>query len=60
MASASEWVRQTIARAQESPIENEALLKSLEKHVGQGDRMLERVDDVLNYIDGELACCRFG
>ncbi len=54
MATAHEWVQQTVARVQQSPMERDALLKSLEKQVGQGDRMLARVDDVLNYIDGEL------
>jgi hypothetical protein len=54
MASASEWVRQTVEKAQHAPLERDVILKNLEKHAGQGDRLLARVDDVLNYIDGEL------
>ena len=54
MASAAEWVRQTVASSQDKPMTTEAVLKSLERHVGQGDRARERVHSVLEYIDGEL------
>jgi hypothetical protein len=54
MASAAEWVRQTVASSQNEPMTTEAVLKSLERHVGQGDRARERVQAILEYIDGEL------
>ena len=54
MASAGEWVRLIVSQAQQAPMDREAILKSLEKHVGQGERLLIRVEEVLHYIDGEL------
>ena len=50
MASAAEWVRQTVASSQDQPMTTEAVLKSLERHVGQGDRARERVQAILEYI----------
>jgi hypothetical protein len=54
MASPSEWVRQILANSQSQPMTTEAVLKSLEKHIGQGEKALSRIQDVLAYIDGEL------
>ncbi len=54
MASAAEWVRQTVASSQNQPMTTEVVLKSLERHVGQGDRARGRAQAVLEYIDGEL------
>ena len=54
MASAAEWVRQIIASSQDKPMTTEAVLKSLERHVGQGDRARERVQAILESLDGEL------
>ena len=54
MASASIWVQQIVAKSQEEPMATEAVLKSLEKHVGQGEQMLVRVQGILEYIDGQL------
>jgi hypothetical protein len=54
MASAAEWVRQTVASSQSQPMTTESVLKSLERHVGQGDRARDRAQAVLEYIDGEL------
>ncbi len=54
MASAAEWVRQIVASSQDKPMTTEAVLKNLERHVGQGDRARDRVQAVLEYIDGEL------
>lgn len=63
MASAGEWVRQIVARSQEQPMTAEEVLKSLERYVAQGgqsDRTLRRVQEVLEYIDGELVERRGG
>jgi hypothetical protein len=38
----------------------DAVLKSLERHVGQGEKALDRVKAVLDYIDGELVERRGG
>jgi hypothetical protein len=54
MASASEWVRQIVASSQEKAMTSEAVLKSLERHIGQGEKAIERVQAILEYIDGEL------
>ncbi len=54
MATASEWVRQMLATAQTEPMGTEVVWKSLERHVGQGEKSLRRVQDVLDYIDREL------
>jgi hypothetical protein len=54
MANAAEWVRQTVAASQEEPMTTEALYKSLERHIGQGERALDRLRDVLEHIDQEL------
>lgn len=60
MASAAEWVRQIVANSQAKPMATETVLKSLERHIGQGERALERVQAVLEYIDGELVERRGG
>ncbi len=54
MASSGEWVRQIVAKSQEEAMTTEAVLKSLERYVGQGEKTLGRVQAVLDYIDGEL------
>lgn len=54
MANAAEWVRQIVATSQIEPMTTEAVLKSLERHVGQGEKMLPRIQAVLDHIDGEL------
>jgi hypothetical protein len=54
MANAGEWVRQTVASAQAEPLPTEAVWKSLERHIGQGDKALARARDVLDYIDQQL------
>ena len=54
MASSSEWVRQIVAQSREESMSTEAVLKSLERHVGQGDKVLARTQAVLDYIDNEL------
>lgn len=54
MSSASEWVRQIVASAQTEPLPTEAVWKSLERHIGQSDRALTRIREVLDHIDGEL------
>lgn len=60
MAGAGEWVRQIVSRSQEQPMATEEVLKSLERHVGHGDRALARVQQVLEYIDSELVERRGG
>jgi len=54
MASAGEWVRQIVASSQDQPMTTEAVLKSLERYAGQGEKMLVRVRAVLDHIDQEL------
>lgn len=54
MASAGEWVRLTVASAQAEPIPTEVVWKSLERHVGQGEKALVRTREVLDYIDSQL------
>jgi len=54
MFTASEWVRQIVAKSQDEPMSTEAVLKSLEKHVGQGEKSLARVQAILEYIDSQL------
>lgn len=53
-ASARAWVSQIVERSQREPMETEAVLKSLERNIGQGPHMLEEVRSILHYIDGEL------
>ena len=60
MTIASEWVRQIVTRSQERPMTTEEVWKSLERHVGQGDRALARLQQVLEYIDSELVERRGG
>jgi len=60
MATAKEWVRQTLEKSQASPLATEDVLKSLERFIGQGDRALEKARTVLEYIDGELVDRRGG
>ena len=54
MASAGEWVRQTVAKCHAEPMTTEAVLKSLEKYVGHGERALGRTQEVLDYLDRQL------
>ena len=54
MATASEWVRQIVAASQQEPMTTEAVLKNLERHVGQGEKAISRLQDVLHYIDQQL------
>jgi len=67
MTRAQEWISQTVAACLAKPMTTEAILKSLEKHVGdksigQGDgpgnvhsdRALARVQAVLEAIDQEM------
>ena len=60
MARTSEWVRQTIAASAAQPMSTEAVFKSLERHVGQGDRALVRAREVLGYLDAQLIECNHG
>lgn len=54
MASASEWVRSIVSRSQEEPMTTEDVLKSLEMFAGQGEKLMPRVQAVLDFIDNEL------
>jgi hypothetical protein len=45
--------RQIVAGSQEAAIATEAVLKSLERHVGQDGKGLGRIQTVLDYIDRE-------
>ena len=54
MASASEWVRQTVAKCMEEEMTTEAVLKSLERHIGQGEQMMMRIQSVVEHIDSEM------
>lgn len=49
-----------MAQSYEEPLPTEIVLKSLERHVGQGEKILARVQDILNYIDNELVERRGG
>jgi hypothetical protein len=60
VATASEWVRQIVLKAQAQHLTTEEVWKSLEKHVGQNEKTLSRVQDVLDYIDRELVERRGG
>ncbi len=60
MLSPREWVNQIVANSQQEPMTTEAVLKNLERNIGQGEKTLERVQAVLNYIDGELIDRRGG
>lgn len=60
MASTSAWVQQIVAKCQEEPMGTEKVLLSLEKHVGQGEKALGKVQEVLEYIDRELVERRGG
>jgi len=67
MTRAQDWIRQTAAQCLAEPMTTEAILKSLERHVGdrsvgQGDgpgglvsdRVLARVQGVLAELDQEM------
>ncbi len=54
MFSAREWVRQTVVKCQGEPMATEAILKSLEKALGQGEKTLERVQSIVKHLDNEL------
>lgn len=54
MASASEWVRQTVAKCMEDQMTTEAVLKSLERHIGPGEQALARVQGIVDHIDEEM------
>ncbi len=60
MASTSAWVQQIVAKCQEGPMGTEKVLFSLEKHVGQGEKSLGKIQEVLEYIDRELVERRGG
>ena len=60
MASAGEWVRQVVEKSQEAPMNTDEVLKSLERHAGQGQKALTRVQEVSEYIDRELVERRGG
>lgn len=60
MGSAGDWVRQIVTRSQERPMTTDEVLKSLERHAGNGDRALARVQAVLEFIDAELVERRGG
>lgn len=60
MATAKDWVRQTLEKSQASPMATEDVLRNLERFIGQGDRALEKARAVLEYIDGELVERRGG
>jgi len=54
MLGPREWVSQIVEKSQQEAMTTEAVLKSLERNVGQGEKAIERVCSILNYIDGEL------
>lgn len=54
MLGPREWVNHIVASSQQEPMETEVVLKSLERNLGQGEKMIPRVQAVLTYIDGEL------
>ena len=54
MANAKDWVRQIIIASQAEPMSTEAVLKSLERYAGQGEKMLSRVRELLEYLDEQL------
>jgi len=54
MLGPREWVSQIVEKSQQEAMTTEAVLKSLERNVGQGEKAIERVRSILNYIDGEL------
>ncbi len=60
MYSASQWVGHIVATSLETPMTTEAVLKSLERYVGQGEKALARVQAVLDHIDRELIDRRGG
>lgn len=60
MLSPREWVNHILSRSQSDPMSTEDVLKSLERNVGQGPQMLERVQAILYYIDCELVERRGG
>ena len=51
---AQEWVRQVMAKCQDEPMSNEAILKSLEKAIGPGEQSVARVQAILDYLDQEM------
>ncbi len=51
---AQEWVRQITAKCQIEPMTDEAILKSLEKAIGQGEQTLARVQAIVDYLDQEM------
>jgi len=54
MASAREWVNQTVAKCQADPMTTEAILKSLEKATGNSDAAVVKVQAILDYLDQQL------
>ncbi len=54
MASAREWVRQMVAKCEAEPLPTEAVLKLLERQVGQGEKMMLNVQAILDVLDREL------
>ncbi|MHB1207673.1 MAG: hypothetical protein ACYCZX_19070 [Rhodospirillaceae bacterium] len=60
MLGPSEWVRQILEKSQQEPMTTEAVLKSLERNIGQGEKTIDRIQALLVYIDGELVERRGG
>lgn len=54
MVSAREWVRQMAVKYQAEPLPTEAVLKLLERQVGQGEKMMLNVQAILDVLDREL------
>ncbi len=60
MANTGEWVRQIVAKSEHEPMRTEDVLKSLEKHIGQGPKSLQRIQEISDYIDSQLVERRGG
>lgn len=54
MATAAQWVRNTLSQAGTQPLVTETVWKSLDRHVGQGAGSLDKIRAVLDYIDNQL------
>ena len=55
MHTAAEWVRHVVGASRAEPMTTEAVLKSLEKAVGQGDKSLTRVVAIIDQLDRQLS-----
>ncbi|MBX7198503.1 MAG: hypothetical protein K1X51_03930 [Rhodospirillaceae bacterium] len=60
MLSPREWVNAIVTKSLSEPMATEDVLKSLERNIGQSERTIERVQAILNHIDGELVERRGG